>query len=462
MLKAIGKVFGVLLMFLYNLVENYGLAIILFSLVVKIIMLPFQMKSKKGMMRVSRLAPEMEEIKRKHEANPRKYQEEVQKLYKEANASPMGGCLWTLLPFPILIALYEAIRYPLTVMMRIPEEVVAAGGAIGDALASTGFATAANNAYAQLTQSQWISQHWNVFEGLHENLVNINYKFLGLNLGDTPQWNFFAKCDWSDASSWLPALGLFLIPIVSALLSWLSMKISQKQSPTSNTQNDQQAAQMKMMNLMMPFMSVYICFVMPAALGIYWIANSVFGIVQELILGAYYTKQLDKEDAVRIEQRKLREAELERKRQETEKLKAEGATSRNENTSKKKLQAKQKAELDQLKAAAIREERAKRREMLGIEEEEIPASQVDNRRYARGRAYVPDRFTNPEGAAAATAAAAAESEDAPSIDESIVEETAAAEMEAAEAVEEAVETLEAEEAAEEEAAAEAENDEDNQ
>ena len=418
MFKAIGKIFGVLLLFIYRLVGNYGVAIFLFAVVVKIILLPFQMKSKKGMMRVSRLAPQMQELQKRHEGNPQKYQQEVSKLYKEAGANPMSGCLWTLLPFPILIALYEAIRYPLTVMMALPAELLSEGGAIYQKLVETGFSSNLSSAYVELAQSQWISQHWDSFAGLSDKLVNINYKFLGLDLGDMPQWNFFMKCDWSQVSSWLPAMGLFLIPIISALMSWVSMKITQKNSGQNNTpQTAQAGAQMKMMNLMMPIMSLYICFIMPAALGIYWIANSVLAIIQELILNNYYTKKLDAEDAVRLEQQKLREAELERKRQETEKLKAEGATTRNGNTSKKKLQAQQKAEYDQIKAAALREERAKRREMLGIKEEEIPASQSGNRRYARGRAYVPDRFTNPEHAAEATAAAAAESEFGQSIDE---------------------------------------------
>ena len=139
---------------------------------------------------------------------------------------------------------------------------------------------------------------------------------------------------------------------------------------------------------------------------------------------------MDAEDAERLEKEKLRLAEMERKRQETERLKAEGATQANANTSKKKQKAQQKAELDELRAAAIREERAERRKRLGIVEEEKPASQVGNRRYARGRAYVPDRFTNPERAAEATAAAAAESEGAPSLDEEPADQSAAERREA--------------------------------
>ena len=128
----------------------------------------------------------------------------------------------------------------------------------------------------------------------------------------------------------------------------------------------------------------------------------------------------------RAEERE-REEELERKRQETERLRAMNATTVNKNTSKKKQQAQAAQANTERKAAAEREERAARRERLGVQEEEKPASQVGNRRYARGRAYVADRFTNPEGAEEATAAAAAESEFGESIDPDVPEavETAA-------------------------------------
>ena len=107
-------------------------------------------------------------------------------------------------------------------------------------------------------------------------------------------------------------------------------------------------------------------------------------------------------------------------------LRAEGKTEKNANTSKKKIQANEKQKQDERKAALDKADRAARRERLGIKEEEKPASQVGNRRYARGRAYVADRFTNPESAEEATLAAAAASEDASPIDESVEEPTVTA------------------------------------
>ena len=458
MFNMIAKPFGILLLWLYNLVNNYGIAIFLFALVVKLILLPFQVKSSKSMMRMNALNEQVKELQKRHEGNPRKLQEETNKLYKEEHVNPMSGCLWSLIPFPILIALYQAIRFPMTVMMRVPAALLEEGGALLSKLNEVGFNTYIESVgltertlsgYRELVQSQFISNNWAQFEGISEQLVHINYKFLGLNLGDMPKWNFFLHCDWSDVSSWLPALGLFLIPIISAVLSWLQMKLSQKTQPSSGS-NAQAAASMKSMNLMMPLVSLYIGFIMPAALGVYWIFTSVLATIQQIALNKILGKQMAAENAEREARMRAKQAEVERRRQETERLRAEGKTQENTNTSKKKQQARQKAELDELKAAAIREERAARRARLGIEEEEIPASQVGNRRYARGRAYVADRFTHPENAEAATAAVIAANEAADADSAELPETPVAAEAVEVPAVEETVE-VEIAEAAEEEA-----------
>ena len=411
MLKTIAKPFGALMLWLYNLVGNYGVAVILFALVVKLIMLPFQLKSKKSMMRTSRMTPRLKELEKKYGNDQQRYQQEMAKLYKEEGVNPMSGCLWSLLPFPILIALYSAIRYPLTTMMGVPESMLAEGGAIYQKLAELGYSLSQYSTgrsaafYEQIYQSQFISDHFSAFSGIADKLQQISYRFLGLDLGQVPSFSFW-RWDFSSASAWLPVFGLFLIPVVSALLSWLSMKVANASTP----QTKDQQQQMRTMNLIMPLMSLYICFTMPAVMGIYWIAQSVFAMLQDVILNKVFTKQLDVEDADRIQREKAREAELEAKRQETERLKAEGATVANRSTSKKNKRAVAAQKEVERKAAEARAAKAARRARLGIEEEEIPASQVGDRRFARGRAYVPDRYTNPDEAEEKTAAAAAESE----------------------------------------------------
>ena len=410
MWAAITKPFAWLMVKLYELTGNYGVSVIFFALVVNLILTPFMAKSKKGMMRTSRLQPQIQEIQRRHEGNPQKLNQEMQKLYQENGANPMSGCLWSLIPFPILIALYSVIRQPLTRMMFVTQDVV---DAIQTYFVDAGLYTipAKTDAYFEIKLTELAHRYWqqlhDALPGQLTGLIDVDFSFLGLNLGSQPEWNFMFTTDWSDVSVWLPALGLFLIPFISAFLSWASMKISNSMNP--QTGSEQAQASMKSMNIMMPLMSVWICFVMPAAMGIYWIANSVFGLIRDFILTKVYTKKLDREDAERIAARSAREKELEAKRLETERLRAEGRTEKNVNTSKKKMQAVEKQKSDERKAALDRADRAARRERLGIKENELPASQVGNRRYARGRAYVPDRFTNPETAEEATLAAAAES-----------------------------------------------------
>ena len=415
------KIFSWPLVKFYELTGSYGISIIFFALLVNLLMTPFMAKSKKSMMHTTLIQPKIQELQRRHEGNPQKLNQEMQKLYQEEGINPMSGCIWSLIPFPILIALYSVIRQPLTRMMFVAEEVVTT---LQDFFVNQGWYTipAKTDAYVEIKLADIAHQHWDEVQtalaGQVDGLMNIDFGFLGLNLGQQPKWNFFMHTDWSDAAVWLPALGLFLIPFISAALSWLSMKVSNAANPQQDAQTQ---ASMKTMNLMMPLMSIWICFVMPAAMGVYWIANSVFGMIRDFVLTKVYKRKLDKEDAERQAMRSAREKELEEKRLETERLRAEGKTEKNTNTSKKKIQANEKQKQDERKAALDKAERAARRERLGIKEEEKPASQVGNRRYARGRAYVADRFTNPENAEEATLAAVAASEGADPIDESVEE-----------------------------------------
>ena len=427
MLDAIATPFGWLMMRLYELTNNFGWAIILFSLAVALVMLPFMAKSKKSMMRMTRLQPRMMELQKKHEGNPQKLNEEMARLYREEKVSPMGGCLWSLLPFPILIALYRAVVKPITIMMGVADELLQPGGAIYEQLTALGYSmsnytTSNNTFYEQIYQSKFISEHFDQFSGLSDRLVQMDYSFLGLDLSQTPDWHFWSF-DFSNGT-WV-VLGLFMLPLISTALSYLSMYISRKINPQVGASQQQQASasSMKTMMIIMPLMSLWIGYVMPAALCVYWIMNSLTGIIREVVLTRIYSKQMAKEDAERLERERAREEELERKRQETERLRAMNATKVNKNTSKKKQQAQAAQSAAERRAAAERSERAARRERLGIVEEEKPASQVGNRRFARGRAYVEDRYENPETAEEATLAAAEASEGVEAIDPDVEDET---------------------------------------
>lgn len=394
--------FAWLLKALYELTGSYGWAVILFGVVVNLILLPFMAKSKKSMMRTSRLQPRIAELQRRHEGNQQKLNEEMAKLYREEKINPMSGCLWSLIPFPILIALYSVIRQPLTKMMGLSAEAVTQ---LTDwVTTNAGYVAQTKSAYQEIQIADLIHQNWDAVTGAFGDfsgkLLDIDYSFIGLNMGQQPSFKIWAF-DWSNKAVWLPALGLFLIPIVSAVLSWLSMKISTSMTPQT-AGNQQAAVTNKTMMFMMPLVSLWICYTMPAALGIYWIVNSILGILRDVSLTKVFNKQLDKLDAERIAREKERDAELERKRLETERLKAAGETVVNPNTSKKKIQASQKQKDDERKAAVAREERAARRERLGVEQAAAPESQVGNRRYARGRAYARDHYETETTAAPET------------------------------------------------------------
>ena len=395
----IAKPFGWLLMWLYELTNNYGVAVFLFALVVKVVLLYFSAKSKKSMMRQSRFTPYLKELEARYEGNKQKYQEEVAKLYKEEGINPMGGCLWSLLPFPILLALYRAIRFPITIMMGVSQEAYAQ---IKELLTSLGFEAAGGAraaAYSQIYESQFITGNFDKFAGISDKLKQLDYGFLGLDLSQQPSFRFwqFTRENGTLWSQW----GLFLIPVIAALLSYLQSKISTAGSP----QDPQTASTSKTMLLMMPLMSLWIGFVMPGALGLYWIATSVFQIIQDYILTKIFNKQLDAEDADRNARLKAKADEIERKREETKRLREEGMTAANPNTSKRKMQ---KGEKQKTLEEANKWENANRPRKA---EEEEP-SRVGDRPFARGRAYVADRF-GPNAPAETAAPAPEEQPEAP-------------------------------------------------
>jgi len=367
------KPFAWLLLTLYNLVNNYGLALILFSLVVKIVLLYFSAKSKKGLMKVSRLQPKLRELEKRHGGNRAKLNEEIQKLYRENDVKPMSGCLWSLIPFPILIGLFSIIRKPLTYLMGLSDAQVAE---VAEVLGGLGY-EAASGSYSQITMAQQIFDNFEKVKSAVPEVIKIDFSFLGLNLTATPSLRFIF--DSSVPFSWAN-FGLVLLVIISAFLSWLSTKISTKTGGSTPEAADSN----KSMMLMAPLMSLWIGFIAPAGLCIYWIANSVFSMIQDIVLGKIFKKQLDAEDAERFERQRKLEEERERKRAEYERLKAQNATTRNKNTSKKKLQKAERAEAEKRRAAA---------KNAGSD----AAPPVDPERpFARGRAYDPNRYARVE------------------------------------------------------------------
>lgn len=378
MLQTIARPFGWLLMKLYEFTSSYGLALILFALLIRLILLPFTVKSKLSLMKTSRLAPQLKELEKKHGANSRKYAEEMRKLYKEEGASPTSGCLWTFIQLPILLALYQAIRYPLTVMMGVARDLLADGGAILQKLTEMGFSTTVSSAYEQIAQATFISRNFDAFKGLSDKLIPIDFSFIGLDLSLVPDfkfWTFFSSGD-----AW-PMLGIFAIPFLAGFMTLLQTKVS---NATNGAVSTQAQDSMNSVTLMMPVISILFCFGMPAAMGLYWAASSFFNLLQDLVLARYYKSVSDRENADAIERQKKREAELEAKRAETERLREKNATVKNPNTSKRKKQMQERLEREAKQAEWESEKSGK----------EKNPSKVGDRPNARGRAYDPDRFKN--------------------------------------------------------------------
>lgn len=383
--------FGYLLEFLYNLTNNYGIALILFAFVVKLILLPMGMKSKKSSMKMSRVSPYIKELEKKYEGDQQKYQQEVMKFYKEEGISPTGGCLWSFIPLFILLPLYHVIRMPLQYMMHLPAETATA---IVEALRELGVNFGKNTYYEQLVAASALPEYIDQVRAAVPALQGVeipvlNFEFLGVNLSQIPTWQFWTLTGWA-------TIGLFLIPIVSGAINWLGMWIGQKQndSVTTNekgekTEGSNSAANsMKTMMLIMPFFSIYIGFTMPASISIYWIAQGLFGIIQDSILTSHYRKIYDEEDLIRkqraAEQAAI-EAERERIRAERRAKNPDGIV---ENTSKKKLKAREKAErVNEIEGKLTPEEREALREQRAQ-----TVSGDPNRPWAKGRAYVADRY----------------------------------------------------------------------
>ena len=372
--------FAWLVRLFYNLTSSYGMAIILFTLVVKLILLPFQMKSKRSMIRMNRLSGKMQEIQKKYANNQAKMNEEIQKLYEEEGVSPMSGCLWSFLPLPILLALYSIMRQPITHFMLLSESVVqdlvakvtTAGVDMSSIVQMKDGAAVVSNGvtqlqpYGQINLVKAITDYAPDAASGIDGWINLDYNFLGLDLSATPSTAF------SNFSLTWPIIGLILIPILAGGFQLLMTRITMKQQPQ---QEGPGAGSTKMMMYMMPLMSVYIAFIMPAALGIYWIAQSVFSAVQEFVLGKFYTKKMEAEENARYEAIQAdRQKRMEEGRKQQEQR-------RQETAQKQTLREKQKAAQ---KAKAAKAEKAK---MSTTE-----AGRVGDRPYARGRSYKADRY----------------------------------------------------------------------
>ena len=371
--------FAWLVRLFYNLTNSYGVALILFTLVIKLIMLPFQMQSKKSMMRMSRVSGQMQELQKRYAKNQAKLQEEMQKLYEEEGVNPMSGCLWSLIPFPILIALYSIIRQPITHFMMLSKDVlqtvVQSAADAGVNLTNivmmdkaTGTPALKDGLYqlASYGQINLVKAVQEMGLSTPEGWFDMNYNFLGLDLTATP-WEYVKSFTFTWA-----VIGVILIPILAGLSQFVFSKLTMKTQPQADAAG---GASMKSMMYTMPLFSVYIAFIMPAALGVYWIAQSVFSLIQELALNKTLSAKMAEEEEAAFQ---ARQAD---RRRRMEEARVQEQQRKQEEQKKKTLREKQQA------AQAAKAAKAAKAATSTTE-----AGRVGDRPYARGRAYKADRY----------------------------------------------------------------------
>lgn len=295
--------FGFMLNLIYGIVKNYGLAIILFTLLIKIIVLPLTLKQQKSMTKMQRMQPKLKEIQEKYKDDKDKTAQETMKLYKEYGVSPMGGCLPLLIQFPILIAFYQVIQKPVEYMLG------KSSGEIAKLITQMGLEPQKGGVQIQLAKAK----EW------------LDFDFFGIDLSAVP---------WEEIKAFMAgkvgavALVALIIPALACLTTYLTSKISSSMNQTKKEEKEEKKPQRvlspdqkktdansgesmtKSMTLMMPFMTLFFALTLPAALGLYWTISNVLSMVQTVLLNGYYNKKL----AVEIEaQDKIREEKIKEK-----------------------------------------------------------------------------------------------------------------------------------------------------
>lgn len=255
MIAAIANILGKVIRLIYNLVgQNYGLSIILFTILTKIILFPLYLSQVKSTEKLNKIAPQDKKIREKYKNDNQKMAEELNKLYAQNQINPMGGCLPMLIQIPLILAMLYIVRQPLTYMVQMPQEQI--------------------TQYAQqlLNKEDVTKAEISNNEILISNKFNlINMKSFGIDFGDVPS-NVFNK----DVDKKANPLSL-LIPILTVVFSIIQIKQSQK----NTTMTEEQIEMQKSTNLMMPLFSGMIAYTMPLALGIYWLLSSILQIVQQ-------------------------------------------------------------------------------------------------------------------------------------------------------------------------------------
>lgn len=284
MFQFFANIFGYLLDFINNLVGNYGLAIILFTVVIKLLMLPLSIKQQKTMKKTAKIQEQLKIIQFKYKNDPEKLNRETMELYKKENMSPFSGCLSVIMQFILLISIFYMVRYPLTYMERVDKNQI---NTYIQQMKDDG--KTVSEAYSEIDvvrEIEYLRDKFPEDEKLKE--INLNMNFFGLDLSKIPQQNL---SDWT----------VYIIPILYIISTFISMRITTSMQKKSKENKDviditeekqEEKSEMedameqsnKMMSWMMPIMSVSISLVAPLGLALYWLVNNVLMIAERLVL----------------------------------------------------------------------------------------------------------------------------------------------------------------------------------
>lgn len=287
-----GYPFGWLMYGLYHLVSNYGVALVLFTLIVKLLLFPLGLKQQKSTVKMQIIQPKIQEIQAKYKNNQAKMNEELQALYSKENYNPMSGCGTLLIQFPVIFGLLDVVYKPLTHLLRFSKETITAltevAGTLG--IATTGYAPV-------ISIYQSVMQNPAAYSSVGADVIATSSPLIWASL----VWIFPApQPAWQGGWNWL-----VIIPLLSGLTALLSSIISMKNSPNMG----QAGASMKMMMYIMPLISIWFTFMVPIGVGIYWTLSNVFGCVQSLVLNKIYNP---KEVAEKLQAEAKERAERER------------------------------------------------------------------------------------------------------------------------------------------------------
>ena len=252
---------------LYAVVRNYGVAIILLTVLVRLILLPLSIKQVRSMREMQRIQPEMKRLQTKYKGDRQKLNEEMMKLYKEHGVNPFGGCLPLLSQIIVLIPLFQVLRYPLRYMGFRDADDGAALEWVGRDVSGL----------LQTIQESSLAQ------GLEENAERLN-NFLGIHLDCSAASTISGNVDPTIASDcgqgFITALPYLLLVVVMGLTTY----IQQKQMQVTRTPGDSSAAQMQMIGRIMPIMLMVFSYAFPAGLVLYWLTTNVWMIGQQRLM----------------------------------------------------------------------------------------------------------------------------------------------------------------------------------